>query len=68
MILKYTHSDLSKHRANYYTRAFADVFQNHELTFSHADFQRKNVLVRDWETQLDSTHPGLVIIDWEFAG
>ncbi|KAF2627494.1 kinase-like protein [Macroventuria anomochaeta] len=68
LILKYTESGLSKHKANYYTRTFTGVFQSHKPTFSHADFQRKNILIRDRETQPDSAHSELVIIDWEFAG
>lgn len=68
LILKYTESGLSKHKADYYTRTFTSVFQSHEPTFSHADFQRKNILIRKRETQLDSAHSELVIIDWEFAG
>jgi hypothetical protein len=68
LILKYTESGLSKYKANYYARTFDGVFQGHEPTFSHADFQRKNVLIRDRETQSDGAHLELVIIDWEFAG
>lgn len=68
LILKYTKSGLPKHKANYYTRTFTGVFQSHEPTFSHADFQRKNILVRDRATQPESAHLELVIIDWEFAG
>lgn len=68
LILKYTECGLSRHKARYYTRTFASVFQGHAPTFSHADFQQKNILVRTQVTQTDSAHPQLVIIDWEFAG
>jgi hypothetical protein len=65
LILKYKECGLSSYKARYYTRTFAGVFQGHKPTFSHADFQRKNVLVR---TPTDDALPELVIIDWEFAG
>ena len=68
MVLKYTEDGLSKYKASYYNRAFASVYRNNEPTFSHTDFQRKNVVVRDRTAQLDDTNPELVIIDWEFAG
>lgn len=68
LILKYREHGLSRHKASYYTRTFAGVFRGHKPTFSHADFQRKNVLVRKSVTQADGAHPKLVIIDWEFAG
>lgn len=68
LILKYKECGLSRHKASYYTRTFAAVFRGHKPTFTHADFQRKNVLVRTPITQTDGAHPELVIIDWEFAG
>ncbi|KAL6705662.1 hypothetical protein ACN47E_006451 [Coniothyrium glycines] len=68
LILKYKECGLSMHKASYYTRTFASVFQGHEPTFSHADFQRKNIIMRTPMPQTDGTHPELVIIDWEFSG
>ncbi|KAH7087680.1 kinase-like domain-containing protein [Paraphoma chrysanthemicola] len=68
VIQKYVENGLSKHKASYYTRTFAVVFQNHEPTFSHADFQRNNILMREREAQSDGANPELVLIDWEFAG
>ncbi|KAH7391992.1 kinase-like domain-containing protein [Phaeosphaeria sp. MPI-PUGE-AT-0046c] len=68
IVLKYTKSGLSKHKAKYYARTFASVFRNHKPTFSHGDFQRKNVLIRDRAARSSGAHPELVIIDWEFAG
>ncbi|CAO2649269.1 Nn.00g066540.m01.CDS01 [Neocucurbitaria sp. VM-36] len=74
MIAKYVKNGLSKYKANYYTRTFNDIFQNHEPVFSHADFQRKNVMIRNSPTakgnaaQWDTANPELVLIDWEYAG
>lgn len=74
MIAKYVENGLSKHKANYYSRTFSDVFQNHAPVFSHADLQRKNILIRnapagdETKEKLDATDLDLVIIDWEYAG
>ncbi|KAH6642740.1 kinase-like domain-containing protein [Boeremia exigua] len=74
LILKYKEQGLSRYKTSYYTRTFAEVFEGHKPTFSHADFQRKNILVRNPAAQTDSLHQAdiahseLVIIDWEFAG
>lgn len=67
MIQTYAAGCHSKYKANFYTHVFADVYRNHEPTFSHADFQRKNVMVRKRETGPDDAPPELVMIDWEFS-
>lgn len=68
IVLKYKEQGLSTHKANFYTRALSSVLHGHVPTFSHADFQRKNIMVRHSETQADNARPEIVIIDWEFAG
>jgi hypothetical protein len=75
MIAKYVQYGLSKHKAAYYTRTFDDVLQNHPPLFTHADFQRKNVMIRT-SSKRSTNQVGepphldleIVIIDWEFAG
>lgn len=74
ILAKYVAEQPSKHKANYYARTFPEVFRDHEPTFSHADLQRKNIVMRYPSTDGDtdsggtSAEPEPVIIDWEFAG
>lgn len=74
VITKYVESGLSRYKANYYSRTFKDILQNHPPVFTHGDFQRKNILIRnsrlpgEEEVPLNDTDIELVIIDWEFAG
>ncbi|KAF2874599.1 hypothetical protein BDV95DRAFT_627222 [Massariosphaeria phaeospora] len=69
MIAKYVEDGLSKHKANYYARTFKEVLQNHPPVFTHADFQRKNVMIRASSKPLtDQAELDVVIIDWEFGG
>jgi len=46
MVAKYRKIEFSNHRADWYTRAFEAVLENHKPVFSHSDFQRKNIMVR----------------------
>lgn len=48
-------------KADYYRRAFPSVLSGHPPTFTHGDFQRKNMI-------RDSDSGKITIIDWEFAG
>ncbi|KAF2800996.1 kinase-like protein [Melanomma pulvis-pyrius CBS 109.77] len=75
MVAKYVEDGLSKHKAEYYTRTFKEVLQNHPPVFTHADFQRKNVIIRTSSKSPtdqvgEQPYPELeiVIIDWEFGG
>jgi hypothetical protein len=75
MVEKYVEDGLSKHKADFYTRTFKEVLQNHPPVFTHADFQRKNVMIRsspksptDYEGELSYSEMKIVIIDWEFGG
>ncbi len=54
----------SIHKANFYRRSLARVFQGHAPTFTHADFQRKNILV----DIVSETEIIVTLIDWEKAG
>ncbi|KAI9662264.1 MAG: hypothetical protein M1821_008431 [Bathelium mastoideum] len=66
IIANYSQQGYPKHKAEYYSRVFKVVFQNHPPKFSHGDFQRKNVIVKN--APKNGTRGELVIIDWEFAG
>jgi aminoglycoside phosphotransferase (APT) family kinase protein len=75
MVARYASEGNSIHKTQHFSRAFEDVFQNHAPVFTHADFQRKNVMFRkppaiteNGLVQWASTDLELVIIDWEFAG
>ncbi len=64
LIARYIESGLSKFKADFYSRVFKRVFRDHEPVFTHADFQRKNIMVRN-HGEMQSK---IVIIDWETAG
>ncbi|USP78756.1 hypothetical protein yc1106_06030 [Curvularia clavata] len=74
MLAKYVEDGHSRYKADYYSRTFKENFQGHVPVFSHADFQRKNVMLRDSSTATktevprDITDWQPVIIDWEFSG
>ncbi|KAH9221242.1 kinase-like domain-containing protein [Leptodontidium sp. 2 PMI_412] len=60
MVRKYLHNNTLPQKAGFYKRILPLVLQNHDPVFSHADLQRKNILMRN--------DGSLVIIDWETAG
>ena len=75
MVAKYVEGGLSKHKAAYYGRTFEEVLRNHPPVFTHADFQRKNVMIRtssksstDQVVEPSYSDLEIVIIDWEFSG
>jgi hypothetical protein len=73
MVGKYLESGISKYKAEFYSRAFKNVLQNHRPVFSHGDFQRKNVLVREAPNIDSNGKPKqsvveIVIIDWGYSG
>jgi len=75
MVARYVKEGLSIYKAEHFSRAFKDVFQNHAPVFTHADFQRKNIMFRNpltttenGQVQWGTTDLELVIIDWEFSG
>ncbi|KAL5317467.1 hypothetical protein ACEPPN_014562 [Leptodophora sp. 'Broadleaf-Isolate-01'] len=60
MVHKYLHNNPGYRKSEYYSRVLPLVLRNHSSVFTHGDFQRKNVLIRN-----DGT---LIMIDWEAAG
>ncbi|KAE9380835.1 phosphotransferase enzyme family protein [Stipitochalara longipes BDJ] len=60
VVQKYRHENPEFQKSEYYSRILPLVLRNHAPVFSHGDFQRKNIVVRN-----DGT---LVMIDWEAAG
>lgn len=60
LVRKYLYNNMAPQKAEFYRRIFPQVLQNHDSIFSHADVQRKNIMVR--------TDGSLAIIDWETAG
>ena len=75
MIARCASEGQSKYKTQHFSRAFKEVFQNHAQVFTHADFQRKNIMFRkppatteNGLVQWASTDLELAIIDWEFAG
>ena len=67
MIQKYIYNGGPHYRAEYFRYCFPLIFKGHEATFTHGDFQRKNIIIRD-EGRADYQSPSVVIIDWEKAG
>ncbi|EON63198.1 hypothetical protein W97_02425 [Coniosporium apollinis CBS 100218] len=72
MIEKYIFNNLPQKKANFYRRAFPSVLRGHPPVFTHGDFQRKNVMVREvprsGESEQEECEYEPVIIDWESAG
>ncbi|KAF2276029.1 uncharacterized protein EI97DRAFT_433440 [Westerdykella ornata] len=77
VIAKYLESGYSRYKADHYARTFEQLFQNHGPVFSHADFQKKNIMIRKRSTAETMEEDGMcwnaanvegVLIDWEFAG
>ncbi|EEQ34510.1 hypothetical protein McanMca71_002511 [Microsporum canis] len=77
MALKYVAESeyRSVYRAEFYRRSLSNVFRGHESTFTHGDFQRKNVIIRsqpcnpssDGTDSGEKTHE-VTLIDWETSG
>ncbi|CAM6090446.1 unnamed protein product [Calypogeia fissa] len=68
-MLEYVSNTSRPANARLYERLFCRVFHDHPPTFTHGDFQQKNILVRKPKS-LDG-RPGedleVVLIDWEFS-
>ena len=66
MLEKYIFNNGSQNKAEFYKQTFPSIFRDHPPVFTHADFQRKNILLRSvGETEHDVD---LVLLDWEFSG
>ncbi|KAJ9643391.1 hypothetical protein H2199_004070 [Coniosporium tulheliwenetii] len=74
MIEKYIFNNLPRNKADFYRRAFQTVLRDHPPVFTHGDFQRKNVMLRQMhrssgrESEQQECEHEPVIIDWESAG
>lgn len=80
VVAKYVEFGRPKHRADFYTRAFEEIFKDHKPVFSHADFQQKNVVLQHPSSTAareegegkgvpwDSEKLDIVLIDWEYGG
>ncbi|CAM6123373.1 unnamed protein product [Calypogeia fissa] len=70
MLKEYVSNTSRPTNARLYERLFRQVFRDHPPTFTHGDFQQKNILVRKPKS-LDG-RPGedleVVLIDWEYSG
>jgi thiamine kinase-like enzyme len=73
ILQKHLAAGRSKHKVDYYRQVLDENFQNHKPTFSHGDFQKKNIIIRQPQglnAHLQQSNPRemeLVIIDWEYA-
>ncbi|CAM6090447.1 unnamed protein product [Calypogeia fissa] len=66
MLKKYLSSTGLPGRASLYERAFRQFFCDHPPTFTHGDFQRKNIIVRADGQALEDIE--VVLIDWKYSG
>lgn len=61
-------------RAHFYERMLPTVLRDHACTFTHADFQRKNIIVRSCSNTFDEHDSSEVatfhvtLVDWELSG
>ena len=46
LLAKYVDCGLSKFKADFYSRVFKRLLRDHKPVFTHADFQRKNIMIR----------------------
>jgi aminoglycoside phosphotransferase len=60
MVEKYLYNNMMPQKAEFYRRILPVALHSHKPVFSHADFQRKNIMMRN--------DGGIVVIDWETAG
>ncbi|KAE8348077.1 hypothetical protein BDV28DRAFT_144391 [Aspergillus coremiiformis] len=71
MALKYTYDGRPPYRADFYRQCLPRVFRNHGPTFTHSDFQRKNVQIQrvmDNNSGHDNPKLQVTILDWEKSG
>ena len=62
---KYTHFGASVFKADFYRRACPRVLTGHSTTFTHADLQRKNILI---EMASDDDDIRVALVDWGKSG
>jgi tRNA A-37 threonylcarbamoyl transferase component Bud32 len=59
------------YKAEFYAKALPVVLRGHHPTFTHGDFQRKNIMVRRKEQKELAGHEDdyeVTLIDWEMSG
>jgi hypothetical protein len=69
--LKYVYDDRPRFRAEFYRQCLPRIFHHHQPTFTHGDFQRKNVIVQRAEDEPGVEAPKgmrVVLLDWERSG
>ncbi|TPX25060.1 hypothetical protein DIZ76_010509 [Coccidioides immitis] len=72
LALKYleTADTRTTYKADFYRRSLSHVFRGHDPKFTHADFQRKNVIIRrlPGNANTNTNQYEVTLIDWELAG
>ncbi|KAL6229960.1 hypothetical protein BDW75DRAFT_249133 [Aspergillus navahoensis] len=69
--LKYIYDDRPRFRAEFYRQCLSRIFHDHQPTFTHGDFQRKNIIVQRAEDEAGVEAPKgirIVLLDWEKSG
>ncbi|KAI6796721.1 hypothetical protein KC332_g6414 [Hortaea werneckii] len=65
MVEKYTRDGGPIFRAEYYRQCLPKILCQCDSTFTHGDFQRKNVMI---EKDQEGSRWTVTLLDWEFAG
>ena len=76
MALKYIHDGRPTYKADFYRQSLSYVFRGHQPIYTHADCQRKNIIickVAPGDRDLNADHHledeyKVTIVDWEKAG
>ncbi|KAK3176894.1 hypothetical protein OEA41_008220 [Lepraria neglecta] len=74
--LKYIYDGRQPYKADFYRQSLPHVFRGHQPTFTHADCQRKNIIISKLSPRDDDLNADylledkykVTIIDWEKAG
>ncbi|KAL4791636.1 kinase-like domain-containing protein [Aspergillus venezuelensis] len=69
--LKYVYDGRPCFRAGFYRQCLPLVFRDHQPTFTHGDFQRKNIIIQRAEDMAGIEAPKgmrVVLLDWEKSG
>ncbi|KAL2823118.1 phosphotransferase enzyme family protein [Aspergillus granulosus] len=69
--LKYIYDGRPNFRADFYRQCLPRILHNHQPTFTHGDFQRKNIIIQRAEDEAGVEAPKgirVVLLDWEKSG
>ncbi|KAL4736832.1 kinase-like domain-containing protein [Aspergillus similis] len=69
--LKYVYNNWPCFRAEFYRQCLPRIFHGHQPTFTHGDFQRKNIIVQRADNEAGVEAPKgirIVLLDWEKSG